>query len=130
MAHNIAWDNQGKTVVLQQHLPPPNKEDLLQLAEKSAELLKSVAHTVHLIIDERSVRLMLSTTDLQNLERFVPPNQGTVVVVVAKKDVPYKMLTQNHGKVTAPKSVNRTYFAASIEEAREILQRQVSVQYP
>ena len=130
MGHHIAWDNEDKTVVVQQHIPPSSKEDLLQLAEKSAEMLKSVAHTVHLIIDERSIRLMLNTTDLQYLEKLVPPNQGTVVVVVAKKDVAYKMLSQNLGKLIAPKSVNRTYFAASIEEAREILQRQVSVQYP
>ena len=130
MGHHIAWDNQDKTVVVQQHIPPSSKEDLLQLAEKSAEMLKSVTHTVHLIIDERSIRLMLNTTDLQYLEKLVPPNQGTVVVVVAKKDVAYKMLSQNLGKLIAPKSVNRTYFAASIEEAREILQRQVSVQYP
>jgi hypothetical protein len=73
---------------------------------------------------------MHTATDLQHLEKLVPPNQGAVVMVVAKKDVAYKMLTQRLGKLVAPKSVNQTYFASSIEEAREILQSQRLVQYP
>jgi len=130
MAHRIAWDNQDQTVIVQQHVPPSSKDDLLQLAEKSAEMLKSVTHTVHLIVDESMVRMMPNTADFRHLEKVVPPNQGTVVVVVAKKDVSYKMVTQNLGKMVAPRSVNHTHFASSIDEARAILQREVSVQYP
>lgn len=130
MGYHITWDNQDKTVVVQQHIPPSNSDDLLHLAEKSAEMLMSVGHTVHLIIDERAVRLMHTATDLQHLENIVPSNQGTVVIVIPKKDVAYKMLTQRLGKIVAPKSVNKFYFASSIEEARELLQNQGLVQYP
>ena len=130
MGHHIAWDNNEKTVVVQQYLPPASKADLFQLAEKSAEMLKTVPYNVHLILDERAIKLIPSAADLQHLEKLVPNNQGAVVVVVPKKDVAYKLVTQRLGQIVAPRSVNQTYFAASIEEARTLLQQKVAVRYP
>jgi hypothetical protein len=130
MGHSIDWDNNDKTVVLQQYHAPATKEDLYQLAQKSSEMLNAVPHTVHLILDERSIKLLLTTIDLQYLEKFVPRNQGICVMVVPKFDVSYKMLTQRLGKFVAPKSVNRSYFASSVEEARELLCKKASVLYP
>ena len=51
MGYKIGWDNPEKTVVLQQYVDPASKDDLYRLAKESANLLKSVSHTVHLIID-------------------------------------------------------------------------------
>lgn len=129
MGHSIIWDNADKTVILQHYIPPASKDDLLQLAAESAEMLKTVPHTVHLILDERNIRLMLTTTDLQYLEILVPPNQGSVVVVVPEKDFAYKQLTQNLGTIIAPNATRRTHFASSIEQAREILRRDAEVRY-
>lgn len=130
MGHQIGWDNNDKTVVLQQYAPPVSNDDLLRLAEESAAMLKTVPHIVHLIVDERGIRQILSKADLRYLERLVPPNQGAVVVVVEPADLPYKAITQRLGNLVAPHAVSQTYFATSLEEARSILQQKVAVQYP
>jgi hypothetical protein len=130
MGHTIVWDNSDKTVVLQQYIPPATKEDLFLLAEESADMLKSVSHTVHLILDERAIKLMLNTADLQFLEKLVPRNQGACVMVVPQIQVAYKLMAQRLGRLVAPKSVNQSFFAPSIEDARLMLQQRFSVRYP
>jgi hypothetical protein len=126
----ITWDNNEKSVVLQRYIEPANKNDLIQLAQKSSEMLKTVPHVVHIIIDERNIKLMLNKTDLQYLEQLVPGNQGAVVMIVPQGQVPYKLISQQLGKMLAPKSVNRSYFAPTLEEARTILQQKFPVVYP
>ena len=69
MSHLIQWDNEEKTVVFQQYTDNPVKDDLYYLAEKSATMLNSVPHTVHLIIDERPIKLTLTSTDIKFLEK-------------------------------------------------------------
>lgn len=130
MGHDIRWDNEEKTVVFQQYTDTPVKDDLYYLAEKSAALLKSVLHTVHLIIDERSIKLTLTSADIQFLEKNVPPNQGVVVMLVNKNDLNYKKFVQNFGQKLAPNAFFQTYFATSPEEARKILQQHFDVHYP
>lgn len=76
MGHFIQWDNAAQTVVFQCYTETPVKDDLYYLAEKSAVMLKSVPHTVHLIIDERTIKLTLTSADIKYLEKNVPPNQG------------------------------------------------------
>ena len=98
MGYLIRWDNEQKTVVFQQYTGKPIKDDLYHLAEESAQMLKSVSHPVHLIIDERTIKLTLSSSDIKFLEKNVPPNQGAVVMVVSKSDLNYKKVVQNMGK--------------------------------
>ena len=64
MGYLIHWDNEEKTVVFQQYTGNPVKDDLYHLAEESALMLNSVPHIVHLIIDERTIKLTLSSTDI------------------------------------------------------------------
>ena len=130
MGHDIHWDNEEKTVVFQQYTDAPVKDDLYYLAEKSAALLKSVLHTVHLIIDERAIKLTLSAADINFLEKNVPPNQGVVVVLVNKSDLNYKKFVQNLGQKLAPNAFFQTYFATTPEEARKFLQQHFDVRYP
>ena len=130
MGYLIQWDNVDKTVVLQQYTDAPIKEDLYHLTEESAAMLKTVSHTVHLVIDERKIKLSLSSMDMKYLEMHVPPNQGAVVIVVDKNSLPYKEWIQNLGKVMAPKAFEKPLFAATIEEARELLQKLFGVRYP
>lgn len=130
MGHLIQWDNADKTVVLQQYIDTPVKEDLYHLIEASANMLKSVSHTVHLIIDERMIKLSLSSVDMKYLEMNVPPNQGAVVMLVEKSSLPYKEWIQNLGKTMAPKAFEKPFFAATLEEARELLQKLFGVRYP
>ena len=130
MGHLIQWDNEAKTVVYQQYTDNAVKDDLYYLAEKSAALLKSVDHVVHLIIDERAIKLTLTTVDIKFLEKNVPPNQGVVVMLVNKNDMNYKKFVQNFGQKLAPNAFYQTYFATTIEEARHILQDHFDVHYP
>jgi hypothetical protein len=130
MGHQIEWDNEEKTVVYQQYTGDPVKDDLYYLAEKSAAMLSSVPHTVHLIIDERTIKLTLTSADIKFLEKNVPPNQGVVVMLVNKTDVSYKKFIQNFGQQLAPNAFFQTYFATTPEDARKILQEKFDVHYP
>ncbi len=130
MSYLIQWDNAEKTVLVQQYTDNAVKDDLYHLAEESATMLKSVQNTVHLIIDERTVKMTLSSVDMQYLENNVPPNQGAVVMLVEKSGLAYKKVVQNVGKTMAPKAFDQPHFAATIEEARQMLQEQFGVHYP
>ena len=130
MGHHIAWDNQEKTVILHQYTGEASKDDLYQLARKSAEMLSTVPHTVHLIIDEGPARLTLSSADLAFLEKHVPPNQGSSAVIVAHGMREYRKKVQHTYKAVAPKAIDEAHFMASIEDARQFLQEQFDVKYP
>jgi len=130
MGYLIRWDNEEKTVVFQQYTDNPVKDDLYYLAKESARMLNSVPHTVHLIIDERTIKLTLTSADIKYLEKNVPPNQGACVMVVQKSDLNYKKFIQDFGKVLAPNAFEQPYFATTPEDARELLQKQFDVHYP
>lgn len=130
MGHIIQWDNEEKTVVLQQYTKGAVKDDLYQLAAASSAMLKSVPHTVHLIIDETEIKLTLNSADIQFLEKNVPPNQGAVVMVVNKSNLTYKKVVQEMGKKLAPKTFEKPFFVSSIEQARQLLQDEWEIHYP
>lgn len=130
MGHQITWDNEDKSVVLQQYTPNASKEDLFALCTKSAEMLQTVNHTVYLIIDERNIKLTLTSADMHFLEKYTPSNQGAVVMVIPKSEVYYKNMVQRIGQTTAPKAFELTYFVSSIDEARTLLQETFGVRYP
>ncbi len=130
MGHFIKWDNAEKTVVFQTYTGTPVKDDLYYLAKESSSMLGSVLHTVHLIIDESTIKLNLNSADMKYLEKNVPPNQGAVVMIVNKNDTTYKKLIQGIGQTVAPEAFGETYFAANIEAAREFLQKEFGVHYP
>jgi hypothetical protein len=130
MSYLIRWDNAEKTVLLQQYTDHPAKDDLYHLAEESAKMLNTVDHTVHLIIDERPIKLSLNSTDIQYLADHVPDNQGAVVMLVDESGLPYKKVMQDVGKDIAPKVFEHPYFVNSVDEARHLLQEQFGVQYP
>jgi hypothetical protein len=130
MGHLIQWDNAEQTVVLQQYTGDPVKDDLYHLAEESAAMLKTVPHKVHLIVDERTIKLTLNSMDIKYLEKHVPTNQGVVIVVIGKSGTSYKKLIQNIGKALAPKAFKQTFFATTVEEARQLLREQFRVNYP
>ena len=130
MGYLIQWDNEDKSVVLQQYIGTAFKEDLYSLATESACMLNSVTHTVHLIIDERNIKMNLNSVDMQYLEKLVPVNQGGVIMIVNQKNLAYKKFLQNAGAKVAPKSFDQPFFATTVEEARQLLQSQFQVRYP
>ena len=128
--HIIQWDNQDKTVELQQYTRSATKDDLYYLAQKSAALLETVPYTVHLIIDERLFKLTLNSADIKFLEKNVPANQGAVVVIYGNLSLMYKQTIHATNKKVAPKVFEKGLFVPSLEDARQLLQEQFGVQYP
>jgi hypothetical protein len=129
MGHNISWDNEEKTVVFQQYTDGAVKEDLYQLAQKSAQMLQTVEHVVHLIIDERKIDLILNSADMSYLEKLTPKNQGAVVMIVPPSKLKYKTVVQKLGKHLGPNAFAQPYFAESVEEARKFLRDSFGVGY-
>jgi hypothetical protein len=130
MGYLIRWDNQEKTVVFQQYTGTATKDDLYGLAEESAQMLNSVPHRVHLIINEHHIKMNLNATDMKYLEKLVPANQGGVVIVVDKNSLPYKKYMHDAGVKLAPKTFAQPFFASDVENARQLLQTQFEVRYP
>jgi hypothetical protein len=120
MGYSINWDNDDKTVLLQSYTDPVSKDDLYKLVKKTAEMLATCQHTVHLIIDERKVDFLLSSPDLGYIQKMLPPNQGTVVLVVLPGNMTYKRVFLNRTRQQVDRT--ETQFAESIEEARLLLQ--------
>jgi len=127
MGHVINWDNEDKTVVLQAYTDPVTKDDLYQLVKKSSEMLAACPHTVHLIIDERKMNFTLNSADLNYLQKMLPPNQGTVVLVVLPGNLTYKRVFLD--RVTHKVDRAETQFVVSIPEARQLLQELCGVRY-
>lgn len=130
MGHHIQWDNDDQTVVLQQYTDGASKDDLYHLAKKSAQMLKNVDHTVHLIIDERKMNFVLTSADMSYLEKLTPKNQGAVVMIVSQANLKYKTLVQQIGKRIGPNAFAQPYFAESLEHARAFLADGFEVRYP
>ncbi len=130
MRHLIQWDNAEETVVLQQYLPGAVKDDLYQMVQESAAMIHSVAHTVHIILDESAIKLTLNSADLNFLEKHVPANQGAVVLIVSKSSQTYKRVVEDMGLKLAPRAFDNQLQATSIEEARQLLQDEFGVRYP
>lgn len=130
MAYQIDWYNRQKNVVLQRYFDDVTKDDLYKMARESANMLKSVPHTVHLIIDEHSANNMLTTTDMQFLERMVPPNQGAVVVLVPEHKLKYKTIVQSMGNKIAPHAFTQeTVFVSTMEKAQAYLQQHYAITF-
>jgi len=130
MGHNIRWDNVDQTVVLQEYSDDGSRADLYQLAQKSAEMLKSVDHRVHLIIDERKADLTLNKDDLTYLGKLVPQNEGAVVVILPPSKIKFRLAFQELYNRMLRKTFANTNYVESVEEARWFLQEKFKVRYP
>ena len=130
MGHTISWDNPDKTVVLQVYTDMAVIDDLYELARKSANLLNTVSHTVHIILDERKSDLLLSPKDMIYLQKLTPKNQGDLMVIVKPDKHKYKIALQNLGRKIGPDAFGEPYFADSVEAARQFLQDNFGVRYP
>ena len=127
MGHLINWDNDEKTVLLQMYTDPVTKDDLYHLVKNTAAMLAACDHTVHLIIDERKVNFVLNSADLGYIQKMLPPNQGTVMLVVLPGNLAYKQLFLD--RVTYQVDRDGTHFVESNRDARLLLQQLYHVHY-
>jgi hypothetical protein len=130
MSHHTGWDNDEHTVILMQYEKGAIKDDLYIMVKKNAEMMASVEHTVHLIIDETHIQLSLNSADMRYLERNVPPNQGHIALIPHPGSLMFKKILVNIGNNIAPKAFEGIYYCHSVDEARELLKNEVGVKYP
>jgi len=130
MGYSISWDNEEKTVVFQYYEKGGTKQDLYDLVRESAGMLNTFEHRVHLIIDQRNVRYLMNAADMAFLEENKPKNQGVVILIIEQNIETHKSMTQKIGRRAAPHAFSDTYFVASLDEARKILQEHHGVHYP
>lgn len=128
MAENyrIEWDNAEKTVVLQTYLVGATSTDVYEMARKSADMLKTVDHTVHLIILRSSGPPAVTAHELTHINKLVPKNQGKLMVVGSLYD---QMLIKSGDKI-APRTVQNSQVVKTVEEARQFLIEHYDVVYP
>ena len=129
--HTIAWDNDAKTVVLQIFLPGATLKDMHEMAEESAAMLKTVSHTVHIIIWFNGSRpFIVNSREMRHLEQILPPNQGTVVVVTSVYYGEYARVVRGLMATYVPKVVDNLVHLNRVEEARQYLVDHVGVTFP
>lgn len=129
MHYSIQWDNEDKTVVLQQYHQGATKDDWYQMARESAEMLGTVTHKVYLIIDEHHIEFDASSTDMRYLEKQAPTNEGACVMVVPQHQQFYKTVKKKIREQMVHNE-REAYFVETVDEARKLLQERFGVVYP
>ncbi len=129
MAQKAIWYNTEKTILHQLFYDKADVNDYHQNVKDSLELISTVNHTVHLIMDLRNAQVddkgMISA--LSKAEKTVPTNQGCVVVLGGKA---YHKVLVNVGKVVAPKAVENVHFLDTMEQALEVISKQQAQEEP
>ncbi|MCA9889892.1 MAG: hypothetical protein KC546_16040 [Anaerolineae bacterium] len=124
--YKIEWDNEAKTVVLQTYYKGATTADVLGIAQESADMLRSVDHTVHLIILRMSGPPSVTASDLSRINKLVPENQGHVLVIGKM----YEEILSKMGEKVAPRAVQDSHLFSTLEEARQYLIDELGVAYP
>ncbi len=130
VAHKIYWDNEDQSVLFHLYIAPASKDDLYQLAQKSAAILQKVDYTVHLIIDQRTINLIHDSDDLAFMDKIRPNNEGAVMVIESSFKIKYKAAIQDLGRRIGQKSFSHAYSVESLGQARQFLQEKYKVRYP
>jgi len=128
MHYTIHWDNDAKTVVLQQYHQGATKDDWYQMARESAQMLGTVPHTVYLIIDEHHIEFDANSADMRYLEKQAPANEGACVIVVPRHQQLYKTIKKKIREKTVHNE-REAYFVETIDEARQLLKELFGVVY-
>ncbi|MAU12056.1 MAG: hypothetical protein CL607_19695 [Anaerolineaceae bacterium] len=124
--YRIEWDNAEKTVVLQTYLTGATSADVYEMAHKSADMLKTVDHNVHLIVVRSSGPPAVTAHELSQINKLVPNNQGKLLVVGSLYD---QMLIKSGDKI-APRTVQNSQVVKTVDDARQFLIEHYGVVYP
>ena len=127
MPANIAWFNPEKTIIHHIYTGDIALDDYLFMADNSAEMIRSVDHTVHIIFD----RSKANKTPPQNLSRALryanqhsPENQGVKVIVGASL---ITRIMVDAAKTIAPRLAKDVYFAENLETAERIIMEKAGI---
>jgi hypothetical protein len=122
----LVWDNAEKTVLRQVYAANFTANDILEMARATYDLLADVPHTVHLLLElsHLSRNGQMSFMDAaKDLDATVASNQGYVIVIGGGLGMQYTAKTM---ELSAPKAAEKTHFAETLDEARQLLRRLIS----
>jgi hypothetical protein len=125
MTNELVWDNEEKTVVRQIYVGEVTVDDVKEMAQKTYDLLLTMPHTVHLIVETRNPSRSSRNSFIQagrTLDKTVAPNQGLVVIIDTSIATQFSIKAIG---LTAPKAAKNVYTVATLDEAREVI-KQVS----
>jgi hypothetical protein len=119
----LIWDNDDKTILRHCYTANLTAADVIDMACATYDLLMSVPHIVHIIIElpgltrASQVQIMEAADQLDDC---LAPNQGYSVTVGGGLAMAYAVKTM--AKV-APRSMERAHFADTLDEARALIKR-------
>jgi len=126
MPVEVIWDNDDKTIIRQIYRGITTTDDYFLATDCIYNMACLVPEkTVHVILDRREVRATPASlfTVLRYANDHLPPNLGVSVIV---KPSMFTRLLVDMGKRFAPKLTRVVYFTDTLEEARQIIQQQVT----
>jgi hypothetical protein len=121
MGVEVVWDNAERTIIRSIFSGKWTWDDFYQSLDQTYGLMDSVKHSVHLIVDMRTSRLMPSGSfmpHLQNIRRKMHPNMGATVMVGGGKFM--EILSAIMDKLPR-KREKKMQMVASLEEAYRYL---------
>jgi hypothetical protein len=120
MPYHIDWENAEKTIIRQTYTNPLTLGDCYGVIQDNAVMMKSVAHSVDLIIVMDFGFLMVSRFfhAAKYAQDAMPDNQRLLIVVNASERA--KMLV-NLVKKLAPGATRNLFFANDLNEAYNII---------
>ncbi|GAB4525448.1 MAG: hypothetical protein OHK0046_41330 [Anaerolineae bacterium] len=120
MPSQIFWVNDEKTLIYHLYSGDVTADDYYYVIDNNEAMVRSVNHTVNVILDRRGV--ISSPSNLSRVMRYannhIPDNQGIRVVVGAA--LMTKVMV-DAGRMLAPRLVKDVYFAESLEEAHDLI---------
>lgn len=122
MTIHIAWYDDQQTIVLQTFDGEFSLDELSKVAVESASMIRSVSHTVDLIVDFRKVNFKNANLlgAMRTVDRKTPDNQGCVVLVGVN---PYLRRMMGMAKMVAPRSSANLQTAQDTDEAVSLITR-------
>lgn len=119
------WYNAEQTIIIQQFLGDWTVDDYITNIETTRALVDSVRHTVHIITDmtHQSMPPVKVLTANRWVESHVQDNVGVKVLVNAGHFIENLVRLS---RPVMPRTFRDTYFARSVDEALQIIERESS----
>ena len=122
MAYIVEWGNPEKTIIKQTYIDEIDVEEYIEAVQTSADLMKSVAYPVDIIIDftQASINMVGYMQGVRQANQQVPDNQNRVIVIGLD------MVTSTFVNVVrriAPRAFRYAHFVKNTSQAYKILEQ-------
>ncbi len=121
MPGECRWDDENeKTILLHIYSGDVVLQDYFTMTDRSKEMMESVSHTVHTIMDRTAAISQPAgiSAALRYANKNMSHNQGLRLIVGGNR---FTRLMVDIGHMVAPNLVSEVYFADSLQEARALI---------